>query len=425
MNTTASESSRENRSLTQESSVVPARTSLAFPPSGYVGVMAKFADLYSQEYEPAKEFFYFDGLALLGTLLSGRLRVDFGSLTTQPRLYLLKVAKSGWRRKSTATRLAEKFIRKALEEVKRTDDLMVTPGETADSWMFVLPGAGSAEGLIEAFEKHRRVALIYDEFRRFEKKGKVEGSVLVSMVNELFDRNEYSNYTKKSPVAISDSHLGFLSNTTEENYEQLVDAEELVGSGLLNRFLIIPSDSVKRIPKPKDPPEAELVPVRAELVGYLSKLLADGQEIVLTMTPEAEQLWTDWYMNLDETEETTRLDNIGMRLMALFAFTSGKDVVDEEVMKAVIVVLEWQQKVRETYRPNPGQTPIARMEQNILKQLAKRDMTKSDLYKFTNAYRFGAKIFKDAIANLRDNKQIKEVLSAGSKTARFVLVKES
>src|SRR5215469_10785478 len=78
---------------------------LSFPPAGFVGVMAEIAEVYSQEYESAKEFLYLDGLALLGTLLSGRVRVDFGALTTQPRLYVLKVAKSGWRRKSTSTKL--------------------------------------------------------------------------------------------------------------------------------------------------------------------------------------------------------------------------------------------------------------------------------------------------------------------------------
>jgi hypothetical protein len=75
-----------------------------FPESAYRGVAGEFAELYSQQYEPPKEFFYMDVLAIVGTLISGRFQVDFGGLNSQPRLFVLKVAKSAWRRKSFSTK---------------------------------------------------------------------------------------------------------------------------------------------------------------------------------------------------------------------------------------------------------------------------------------------------------------------------------
>src|SRR5215471_17833135 len=89
---------------------------IRFPDSGYVGVAAEFASLYSDRYESPKEFLYVDALALIGANLSGRVRADF-DLPVQPRLYVLKVAQSAWRRKSTSTRLAERFVQSALGEV--------------------------------------------------------------------------------------------------------------------------------------------------------------------------------------------------------------------------------------------------------------------------------------------------------------------
>jgi len=74
-----------------------------FPRTGYLGVANDFADLYAQHYEPPKEFFYMDALALIGAAISGRVRVDIG-LPCQPRLYICKIARSAWDRKSTSTR---------------------------------------------------------------------------------------------------------------------------------------------------------------------------------------------------------------------------------------------------------------------------------------------------------------------------------
>src|SRR5262249_28502973 len=89
---------------------------LSFPETGYVGAAAHWADVMSRHYESPKKFFYIDLLTLLGTALSGRVRVNFGGLVTQPRLYTLKIAKSGWRRKSTSTSFAEKFLTSVLKE---------------------------------------------------------------------------------------------------------------------------------------------------------------------------------------------------------------------------------------------------------------------------------------------------------------------
>src|SRR5580704_6553198 len=58
-----------------------------FPEESYIGVLAEYAELVSQYYESPKEFIYFSALLQVGIALSGRVRAEFGSLATQPRLY--------------------------------------------------------------------------------------------------------------------------------------------------------------------------------------------------------------------------------------------------------------------------------------------------------------------------------------------------
>src|SRR6266705_6137664 len=77
-----------------------------FPSQSYLGVLADFAELYSQFYESPKEYLYFAALLHMSIVLCGRVRGDFGSLSTQPRLYGLKIGPIGTSKKTTADALA-------------------------------------------------------------------------------------------------------------------------------------------------------------------------------------------------------------------------------------------------------------------------------------------------------------------------------
>ena len=374
---------------------------VAFPENGYVGVAAKFAQAYSEQYESPKEFFYIDCLTLIGATISGRVRADF-DLPCQPRLYVLKVAKSAWRRKSTSTQFADKFVRSALE--------ILGPNQLAK----VVYGAGSAEGLANSIALVRRVVLVFDEFRRFEAKAGITNSALRPMVNELYEDNKYDNLTKAEPIEIRDGHLAFLSNSTEETYKNLSDAAEFRDIGLLNRFFIITSESRKRKAKPKAPPESVLAPIRKELADYITALpplAPDGsaiREIVIPLTAEAEQMWEAWYMDLEETEETARLDNLAMRLMGLLAFTSGQAEIEGKLLGSVLDIMKYEQQVRSIYRPIEATNDWARMEQKIRLALKRHGrLSRRDIRRYTNADRHGLKAFDSAMGNLIRSHEIK------------------
>ena len=382
---------------------------LAFPESRYLGAAAKFADLFSRHFESPKVFLYIDLLAIIGVMISGRFRADI-DLPVQPRLYVLKIAQSAWKRKSTSTKLADKFIRPILRQKGNPQ------WRYADYESPVIYGVGSAEGLgtrlvadtentgtIGMPVTTRRAVLMYDEFRRFEAKSSIDGSALRPMVNELFESNQYENLTKNTSLRIHDGHLGFLSNTTEETYRDLLASGESIDLGFLNRFFLVVGNTDRRIAQPKAPSESELAPIRTELEKYfadLPPLNEDGSannEIVIPLTPAAVSRWERWYQDLEETPETARLDSLGMRLMGLLAFTSGRKEIDEDLVDAVLNILEYQRRVRTTYRPNTGENPTARMEQKIKFELSKQGhLSERDLRRYTNADRSGIKIFVSA-----------------------------
>ena len=111
------------------------------------------------------------------------------------------------------------------------------------NWIKIIAGAGSGEGIAIALGEHHRVAVVFDELRRFEKKAGIDGSVLVSIANEMFDRNTYANVTKTGKLEVSNGHLGLLSNTTDETFQQLLNASEMVDIGFMNRLVLVPGES--------------------------------------------------------------------------------------------------------------------------------------------------------------------------------------
>lgn len=372
---------------------------LPFPPDGYVGVAAEFADLYAQHYEPPKEFFYLDMLALIGAALSGRVRVDIG-LPCQPRLYLCKIAPSAWCRKSTSTRWAEEVLRKAIGGSDIPE---------------VVRGVGSAEGLGTALAPAtRRVVLLFDELRRFEAKASIQGSALLPMVNQMFESNRYQNLTKGQDLKIEDGHLAFISNSTEQTWQELHGGSEFKDIGFLNRMFLVAGNTEKRMPRPTGPSAAQQQKIISNLTGLFAALPAlngDGsasQERVLQFTAQAEPLWDEWYSGLEQSSETARLDTIGIRLLSLLAFTSGKGSIDEDVVRTALAILEYQRQMRMVCAPIVADNPSARMEETIRRALAKNGpLSERDLRRHTSADRKGIEIFARALQQLERAEEIR------------------
>jgi hypothetical protein len=350
-----------------------------FPEEAYVGVLAEYAELMSQYYESPKEFIYFSELLQVGIALSGRVRANFGSLATQPRLYGVKIGPVGTSKKSTADSLAERFVAKALSGAAKTDDEdYFGVIDHSSQWMFVLPGAGSGEGVLKALEANKRVFLKYDEFERFAKKANAEGSVLGTAVNELFESTRYANATKDGTRSVSGVYLGFSANVPLEQFESTSGANRMQELGLWSRLIFAVGDRRRRVLHVVDPPEEKVQQLVDRLAGHFkalptkpspenAKILIPAKEIRLALTPEAQELWHSYESIIGYGSDATRLDIIGMRLMAILAFTSGKQEIDANIVRAVLAFLKYQKTVRELYKPSSAETTDAKVEAAIMR----------------------------------------------------------
>ncbi len=137
-------------------------------------------------------------------------------------------------------------------------------------------------------------------------------------------------------------------------------------------------------------------------------------EQVIPLTDDARQVWEDWYMGLEETDETARLDNLGMRLMSLLAFTSGRSEIDADLVKSILEILEYERQVRLVFKPIEAENQYALTEQKILGALRRYGPLKQrDLYKKIHAERHGLYTFSSALKHL---KLADEIQLVGEKT---------
>jgi hypothetical protein len=154
----------------------------------------------------------------------------------------------------------------------------------------------------------------------------------------------------------------------------------------------------------------EVVERKGDKGAKVKEIWPKKKEQRLQLTAEAREQWAKFPELVGGGEITTRLDTIGMRLMAVLAVTSGKKEIDLDIVNATMAFLRYQKLVRERYRPSQAETMEAKIEESILRQLQRRGlMTKRDLRRGTNADRFGIERFNSALAALKNDHQIEEV----------------
>jgi hypothetical protein len=365
---------------------------LTFPDSAYLGVAADFADTYSTACESPKSFFYLNFLTCLGALVGDRVRLQ-GATRAPARLYTVLLGPSGISRKSTAIKLTTDFFAR---------NVVGFP---------VLRGLGSAEGLAKTIQKrnYTNCLLVFDELRTFVDKAKIEGSILLSIVNTLFDETRAENHTKGHDIELENVHLSLLSACTLDTFANLFDAN-FVAIGFPNRLLLVLDESKTSIPVPRDVPPAIEQSLAQELGAILYSLRSytPANPLVMRLTPEALDAWSEFYKAIPRTVTGTRIDSIGLRLAMLIALSAHKTEIDTDVIKAAIEIAKWQLAVRDEVMPVEADNAIAAMEQRIKRVLQARGPQRvRELKKLVNAHRAGLWVFEAALKNLMSANEVR------------------
>ncbi len=352
---------------------------LEFPPV-MAGPAGEFAELYSQYLEVPKSFLFTSYLVCLGSILCNSIKLQT-ELDIEPRIYALLLGESSDVRKSTALRKTIEFFKETVRDFK------------------VCWGVNSAERLSKVLKGGIPALLCLDEFQQFLGKCRIENSVLLPMVTTLFESLIYEAHTKTSDVFVEDAHLSLLAASTEETHAKTWDPG-FTAIGFSNRLWIVPGYGKRKFAFPKQVPEGEKGPIRE---GLIKTLKFAGGSLELGMTPEANRMFDDWYLNYETTVHAKRLEGYALRFMTLFCANECKLEIDSEIVSKVTALCDWQLEVRRIYDPIDADNTIAEMEERIRRYLRQDRLTETMLKRKLHRIisRSGTWCFTTALRNMK------------------------
>ena len=360
-------------------------------PDIITGVAGEFAELYSTYLEAPAHFFFISFLTCLGSVLSNKLTLQ-SEIKPQPRLYVVLLGESGDVRKSTAISKTLSFFQ---------DHIIEYPV----SW-----GVSSAEGLQarlkEQEEKDQKrdavLLLVYDEFKSFVSKCKIDGSVLLPMCTTLFESNRYESRTKSTDIKLQQAYLSMLAASTINTYERVFDSN-FGDIGMINRLFICPGDSERRFSFPEIIPDSEKKRIGESLTDVLHFV---GQQKSFELTTDAKNYYHKWYLSLENSIHTKRLDVYALRFMTLLAVNELKDHIDLEIVDKVTRLMDWQLVVRKQLDPIDTDNKMAGVEEKIRRALKNGAKNDRDLKRAIHASRVGIWFYDTAIKNLSNTDEI-------------------
>jgi len=263
-------------------------------------------------------------------------------------------------------------------------------------------GVGSAEGLQRRFQKDTNLLLVYDELKAFVGKAKVDGSVLLPCVCTLFESNRYESHTKDKEIILTSAFLSILAASTIETYERTWDSA-FQDIGMTNRLFIVPGQGKRLHAIPGRVPYQEWDLMKNDLRKILNSASITPE---LDITPAAKALYENWYLNLERSVHTKRLDTYALRFMILLALNSEKLEIDESIVQDVIDLMNWQLQARRLHDPIDADSAIAKIEEKIRRVLKAAPRTEYEIKRAVHYSRIGAWAFSNAIRNLTNSKEI-------------------
>jgi hypothetical protein len=357
----------------------------AFPQEAITGAAGRFARGYAAYLEAPPEFLFMAYLTVLGHIVSDKITLK-SEITPQPRLYTVLLGESADTRKSTAINKVVSFFK----DVVYQDDLNI------------VHGVSSGEGLAKCIKKNNRVLLVSDELKALNQKMKIDTSILLPMVNTLFEGNIFHGTTKSKEIRYEDAQLCLLAASTLDTYANMFTGTFL-DIGFINRLFLVAGNSDRRFELPQVMPDSEKEILKADVRDLLTLVdsLALGAVYGFPITEEARKLFANWYFDGERSAFAKRLDTYGHRLLMLLALNAGKPTVDAEVASLTVSLLRYQLAVRKFADPVDGDNAAAKVEERIRRALAQGPLKKRDLERACNKNRVGSWVWRQAVNNLR------------------------
>ncbi|MBU1206448.1 MAG: DUF3987 domain-containing protein [Proteobacteria bacterium] len=365
----------------------PTATGGTFPREAIGGLAGEFAKLYSTYLESPWSFFVFNFLTCLGNVIADRVTIQ-SELQPEPRFYTVTVGESADDRKSESIKKTVRFFESTLET-----------GAFRACY-----GVGSAEGLANRLKESPRTLLVFDELKSFVSKSAIDGAVLLPCVNSLFEDNRFHSMTKTHSIEIEDGRLSLLAASTQETFARMW-SPAFLDIGFLNRLWLVKDHGERKYSIPREIPESEIRPLRQGL-GELLKVFEGARKIRLPIEEEAREIFHEWYMAVEPSPFTKRLDGYGLRLMILFAVNEGESRITADIVSRVVNLLRWQHDIRRELSPIDAEGAIAKMEEQIRRVLSRGPLPKRELQRRVTYQRAGIFVWNNAIQNLQRAREV-------------------
>lgn len=356
-----------------------------FPRDAIGGLAGEFADLMSQHLESPWTFFANNFLTCLGSIMADRITFK-SAIDPEPRFYTVNIGASADDRKS--------------ESIKRTVRFFETTlGKTFKPCF----GVGSAEGLARVLKVNPNTILIFDELKTFVSKSSLDGAVLADTVGSLFEDTIYENPTRSQTVAFKNAHLSLLSACTVETFARMW-TPGFFDLGFINRLWLVKDYGKRRFSIPPEIPEDKVEPLRIKLRDLVKSI--PENKIRIPIDEDALALFQEWYLSVESSIFSKRLDGYGHRLMILLTVNNGQARITRDIISRVISLLRWQLEIRRDLDPVNAESSIARMEEMIIRTLSREPMAKRDLQRKVHSNRSGFFVWNCAIQNLDKDERI-------------------
>jgi len=341
-----------------ETSAPHKSVTLAFPLHIICGIAKTFVDLYSSIRETPPEILWLAFVTYFGNLISPYVKLDCKS--SEARFYSVAIGSSARTRKSSGQDAAKELF----EAVKE-------PGQQ------IIAGFGSVEGLMKLLHHKEEwkdkpeilpAILHLDEMNQLATKVNISGSAGVSPLHRLFDSHDYDHpLAAGNEYCVRNAYLSMIGASTLDDFQKSWGCQQ-ADAGFFSRLFVVIADANKRIPRPLDPDPEEFNVLVQKIRDVANNL--KNQPRTITLTPDAEHLWTEFYTSVIGPEpEWNRIDTYGLRFMAMQTILREEEQVTVDNVRDAIELLQYEVAARRAVSPVIAENDAARMEELIRRAL--------------------------------------------------------
>lgn len=348
-----------------------------FPTSAWTGLFRDYGDIVGPTTEAPAVYHFFTFALGFGACLGRRLFVTH-AVPLFPNFFVALIGRTGVARKDTA----RARIRRLLTELNTQGD---------DSRFLMLPGIGSAEGLIECLAGDGKIVVAQEaELLSLMAKARRDATAnIIPHLTALYDCPEhYTLKTRIKPVSCTRTFLSLLAGTTPTWLRRSLTEEHALG-GFANRFAFVFGEPQPPLPFPPKVDRGDWEAITQAVNGV--RVWAGEDERELGVTPATVDEFSAWYASYHSRAAgegllpalAVRFQSFAWKLSLLYAAQDHSDVIDLPHLRPALEVVDWlwhsnQAAFADFVQHGRG------LEEDILEKLRSAEngmMRKRDLYK--------------------------------------------